>query len=447
MSVLSPLIFKSISKPTRADVFFGFATSPALLGVGALGIACAVQRGGFHPAAVMLLGLAIFLWVVSLFPNFSQRVGFNSSTAGLLSLIIVVQIAWSALTGTGLSAYLDIPPTIRLSPMIALLIAIPLSLRRPMIALALAIFAFAFAVITTMLLTPPPLCDVWMFQQGAARSFVNGFNPYHTIYYSPYEIGSAFYGPGIENSDGSLNVSFPYPPASLLMVMPGYLLGDVRYALLGWWLIGAVSLALIGLGKTDSSKSLDESTANLGLRICVLVALALLSSPHALMLVLTGWSESILIGLVGLTALCIAKRPSLAWLPLGLLFASKQYLIVLAPVTLLFLTRPLVMKSLLVAVVLTLPFLYADREAFYRSVVDFHFIQPFRIDGLTFSSFFDQTLGLRPLAILPIVFVVVVAWMLRRNLSRDASMWFIGSALTLVVFFACSKQAFGNYFL
>jgi len=121
--------------------------------------------------------------------------------------------------------------------------------------------------------------------------------------------------------------------------------------------VASFSLALIGLGKTDSSKSLDESTANLGLRICVLVALALLSSPHALMLVLTGWSESILIGLVGLTALCIAKRPSLAWLPLGLLFASKQYLIVLAPVTLLFLTRPLVMKSLLVAVVLTLPFL------------------------------------------------------------------------------------------
>lgn len=458
MSLLNPFALKSMPRPV--GVLFGASPSPMVLGVGALGMACAVARGAFHPAGVALLLVALALWMVALFPSVTQWAGFRSSSiVGLLTLVIVLQVAWSALVGTGLRDYLDVSPTIRLAPMVALLVSIPLSIRRPMIALGMSMFAFAFAVVTTILLTPQPFCDVWMFQQGAAHSLVSGFNPYHTIFFSPYEMGTSFYGPGVVNSDGSLSISFPYPPASLLLVLPGYLLGDVRFALLGWFLIGVLSLVMTHRpgeaiensrsysGREATLLKHDRGYTIMAPRNLVLIALVLLSSPHALMLVLTGWTESILIGLVGLTAWCFAKKPSLAWIPLGLLFASKQYLIVLAPVTFLFLNRSTVMKALLVAITLTLPFLYADGHAFYRSVVEFHFIQPFRADGLTLAAFIDRAFGFQPSALLSMMMVIVVFVLLRRNLCRDASMWFVGGAVTLVAFFTFSKQAFGNYYM
>ena len=76
-----------------------------------------------------------------------------------------------------------------------------------------------------------PRIDVFMFQMNGCWALRHGLNPYAFRYPSLYPPGTPFYGAGVVDAHGMLTVGFPYPPLSLLLTMPGYLLGgDVRYS-------------------------------------------------------------------------------------------------------------------------------------------------------------------------------------------------------------------------
>ncbi len=74
----------------------------------------------------------------------------------------------------------------------------------------------------------PPHIDVWDFQQDSTAALMHGQNPY-TVHYRN------IYGPGVDLGpgtvvDGWTTFSFPYPPLTLLLDIPGRLIGDVRWS-------------------------------------------------------------------------------------------------------------------------------------------------------------------------------------------------------------------------
>jgi hypothetical protein len=78
---------------------------------------------------------------------------------------------------------------------------------------------------------PAPRVDVLMFQNKSCDLLLSGSNPYAARFPDVYppETSAKLYGPGM-SIDGVLQTGFIYMPLSLLMVLPGHVLGDVRYA-------------------------------------------------------------------------------------------------------------------------------------------------------------------------------------------------------------------------
>lgn len=178
---------------------------------------------------------------------------------------------------------------------------------------------------------------------------------------------------------------FPYPPLSLLLAWPGHaLLGDLRYSE-----VAALALAAALLVWMQGS-------------LALLCAAALILAPRVIFHLEQGWTEPFPIALLALTVATALRRPSLAWLPLGLLVASKQHMAVaLAFAPMLIGTpiggdgwqaraawRPLLaflLKALAVAAVVTLPLALLDVDAFMRSAVLLQVREPFRLDSLSFT--------------------------------------------------------------
>ena len=90
--------------------------------------------------------------------------------------------------------------------------------------LALLICGHALAGAFTIWSMPIPIIDVWFFQQQSAAALLEGRDPYGVRYRDVYSRNLGFYGENV-SVDGWLQYSFPYPPLTLLLVAPGYLLG------------------------------------------------------------------------------------------------------------------------------------------------------------------------------------------------------------------------------
>ncbi|HEY1922619.1 MAG TPA: hypothetical protein VGG44_07610, partial [Tepidisphaeraceae bacterium] len=104
-------------------------------------------------------------------------------------------------------------------------------LRLPLMLIMGGAFFFAGEIAFNMHAKFPGI-DVFNFQTTGSWALAHRLNPYTFRYPSIYPAGTPFYGPGVVDAQGMLTVGFPYPPLSLLMVLPGQLLGgDVRYAL------------------------------------------------------------------------------------------------------------------------------------------------------------------------------------------------------------------------
>jgi uncharacterized membrane protein len=88
-------------------------------------------------------------------------------------------------------------------------------------------------------------------------------------------------------------------------------------------------------------------------------AALLLLTPRALLVIQAAWIDPIVILMLALTLYCAIRKPGMLWLALGLLLASKQYMVLIVPLVHL-LERParkLLLRAFGVAVVINLPFL------------------------------------------------------------------------------------------
>jgi hypothetical protein len=187
-----------------------------------------------------------------------------------------------------------------------------------------------------------------------------------------------------------------------------------------------------------------------------LVAVSLLLlSPVTFYVLSRGWTEPLV--LLTLCWACLTAARRSRWLPvaLGLFFASKQYTVLAIPIAALLLVRfswkgyiRLLAEAGLVAAAVTAPLALWNWHDFWRDVVTFQVIQPFRPDALSFSVLVGH-LGLGHIFQL-LVFIAVFAttvWILAtRRRHRQWSAFSGTFALIMLVFFCLNKQAFVNYY-
>ena len=119
-------------------------------------------------------------------------------------------------------------------------------LRIPVIVIMAATFVVAAGARLNSLKDPP--IDVYLWQQSTSAALMHGTDPYEVRIPNLYR-NVRFYGPGLTDQHGYVTFGFPYPPLSLLMVLPGFLVrGDIRYALT---LAVAVSATLMALARPE----------------------------------------------------------------------------------------------------------------------------------------------------------------------------------------------------
>lgn len=285
--------------------------------------------------------------------------------------------------------------------------------------------------------TPNPHIDVTMFQEKASAMLLTGGNPYSMRFTDPYTPAESarYYGPGV-SVGGILQFGYPYLPVSLFAVVPGFLLGDVRYALLATMLLGALGIAFTWRSRT-----------------ALLAALLLLLNPQASRMLRLGWIEPISVALLAGVCYCLYRKKQ--WLPyaLGLLLVSKQYMVIVAPLALLLLDRPwrwrqvwdLAWKATLTGCLVTLPLALWDIRAFWESVVALQFKQPYRPDSLSFLVWMKpanpDAWRWVPFAAAALALGAILTAGRRQAVSFPGAM-----ALVLLLFFCLNKQAFGNYY-
>lgn len=279
--------------------------------------------------------------------------------------------------------------------------------------------------------------DVAVFLADGARALVHGQNPYAITFpniYGPVG-GQLAYGEGVVQ-DGRITYGFPYPPVVLLLGLPGLALGDPRFS--GPVLLCAAVLLLLRM-----SRSRAESLA----------AALLLASPGLAIMATPGWVEPTIVALLALAvALLHRKNFAVAAAVVGLLFVSKQYFVVLVPA--LWLLRPYATRGrigLLVgtAAATLLPALVWNPSAFWRSVVEWQFIQPFRPDSTSLyvavvESFSWSASG--PGSTLGLVLGLTVTSALALRLKPGPGSFAFAIAVGLTVTVLLSKQAFLNYY-
>jgi hypothetical protein len=280
--------------------------------------------------------------------------------------------------------------------------------------------------------------DVYMFLTEGVGSLLHGANPYTTTFpnvYSPQE-SIAYYGAGAVVGD-HLAYGFPYLPGALLDAVPGYLLGDVRFS--GVLLLGLLSMLVL------------LTTADLRGRF---VALTLVTAPVVMAVITGSWTEPAQVALVGFAVVALKRRHLLvAAILLGLAFATKQYLVVALPA--LWLLRGVFgrrqwLALVGTALVVTLPFVVAAPHEFWRAVVEWQLIQPFRPDSVSLLALSVNHLGWPPPAVyglLPIAVGLAVALLLAWRLVAGPAAFLLAMALSLLSTVLLAKQAYINYYM
>jgi hypothetical protein len=287
---------------------------------------------------------------------------------------------------------------------------------------------------------PKIVIDVFMFQTRACWALTHGLNPYTFKYPSVYPPGTMFYSPGIVDANGMLTVGFEYPPLSLLMVLPGYLIGgDIRYSQL---LAMALSAGLIVAARPG--------------RIPALAATLLLLMPQSIYILDLSWTEPLLVLTFSLFMFCVCRWARAMPYALGLYLSTKQYAVLTLPLLPLLISNPqhlfrVLFKAGLIVALLNMPFFAMSPHAFLRSVVEFQFLQPFRVDSLSYLVLLHRVFPrwIPPMWILLLFLLLLLAVMIpliHRRVARSPAGFAAAVALVHAVFFALNKQAFGNYY-
>ncbi|CAA9561810.1 MAG: hypothetical protein AVDCRST_MAG18-1147 [uncultured Thermomicrobiales bacterium] len=418
-------------------------TAPLLaLAALALGYALQLSDGHYLPEALLWLALALALVIVAVAaPAFGRGAFPPAVLTGLLGGGILGQLALFLQKPPGIYLAVDWPgeyaPFFGGLAVAAALVGVGLWDRGPLRrvwfpALLLTHFLLGAWVLER---SPVPDIDVFVFQQGGSAALLRGENPYGLTFPDIYG-DKPYYGPGLSD-DGRVDFGFPYPPLSLFLALPGYLVaGDHRYAQL---------LAMVGAGAL-------LAVARPG-RIGALAAATLLFSPRAFFVIEQGWTEPFVILGLALTVACACRWPRALPLALGLLLASKQTMVFVPLVAFLLVGGlagwrawwGLIWRAGVVALAVSLPLALGALRGFAYSVVLLQLYQPPRADALSYAAALARAGLPAPTWLAFAAVVPALALTLRRG-ARTPAGFAAGVGLVYLAFFAVNKQAFCNYY-
>ena len=305
----------------------------------------------------------------------------------------------------------------------------------------LAIAGYVVLGVWMIHVSPRPFIDVWYFEQRAAELLLHGHNPYAADYPNIY--GHArWFGAEFLNAAGRVQ-SHTYPPASVLMTLPGWVIGDVRYSSVAS-VAGAAALVVAML------RRLGAPAGHFG----ELGAVVLLFHARSLFLIEQSWTEPfIALAACACAYALVATRHRLLRVALAGFLSIKQYGLFWLPS--LAVSRRLRLAdfawAIAISAVIALPFFIWDPRALWQGVVAYQFRLGFRGDSLTVPALILARTGK---LVWPLIgFVVaggtalVVAWRQHREhvpvaIERVA----IGGGAVYLAFFLFHKQAFFNYY-
>jgi hypothetical protein len=379
-------------------------------------------------AALAVCLAATLLPPIAVVESLSPRV-----TARLVAVAVAIQVAALVVTARAAAGAIGLVGVLALAQILDLR-----RLRAPLVAVTCAVFCVVASVVVRAAYEDPRI-DVYVFQQMGAAGLLHGIDPYAPRYPNLYGPDTPVYGHGVLDAAGRLTFGFPYPPASLLLVLPGYLLGgDVRYA----DVVAAAASALVMIMAGQSAWA-------------GLAAALFLLTPRVFYVLGHAWTEPLLAFTFSLVMLCALRWRNALPYALGLFLATKQTA-VLAILLVPLLLEPaqrwtaavsMTTKALIVAAVVTAPFVLWDAYAFWRSVVQLQFMQPLRTDAISHLVWMHARWPELPLLwwIPFIVLVATTAAVLWRSPHSPAR---FAGALTVVnlAFVAFNKQAFSNYY-
>lgn len=420
--------------PTAAALAIAAAT---------LGHAIQISSGTYNPDALWWVGVSL---VFCLFGVLTHRVAGPLTTQGvqLASVLLTLGILWNVTQLVTATPGFNIVEGTSLAPfyagcvVIAVLVLLGVSgleaARRWWFPAVLAVGALLG--VWMFKASPNPYIDVVVVHNEAMDALLKGRDPYRISFPNIYgDDWRHFYNPAVVFGD-RIAFGYPYPPPSLILAIPSYVLfGDYRYSELGF-LIGA--LALIGYGRRHLAAKL--------------AAVMLLTTPRGFFVLEQGWTEPIALFLLALTTFLMKGGPVRASWAAGLMLATKQYL----PFTGLAVLRSLLLaprqwKTALFWIVLTgalciLPFALWHPNSFMRSVVWLQTLEPFRTDSLSFLIWADRS-GIGRGSFLWAIGAAVIAAVVTLFTTRNTASGFAASAaLTMFAMFALGSKAFCNYY-
>ena len=310
--------------------------------------------------------------------------------------------------------------------------------RLPHLKWAFALFLLVHTAMTVAFLrSSPALIDVAVFLRDGAVAVLHGHNPYAMTFpniYSP-KATQQFYGPGVV-INGRVTFGFPYLPVVLLVAVPAQLLGDVRYGQLIAMLVTALVLRRLASDRVGRA-----------------AAVLSVAAPMAIPMLSGAWTEPTLVALLACLVLTLERRRyAFVAVFLGLFIVSKQYVVITIPLIWLirrWLTRRTILIGLGLAAAVTLPFFVVDPPAFWKAIVQYQLIQPFRSDSVSLLVSSVNTFGWPPpwtYGVLPLAGGGLTAVALALRAPRTPPAFAAAVGLTLLVTILLSKEAFMNYY-
>ena len=334
-------------------------------------------------------------------------------------------------------------PFIEMAVLAAALSAVVLFARRRGIILA----SFAILLVLHGLmglwylrLSSNPRIDVYFIQQLGCDALVHGHDPYAITFPNIYGPRQAYYPPD-SVVNGVVQCGYFYPPLSLVLDVPGFLLGDVRYSL---WAALEVTFALLALGVPRRR----------GVVFDLGPVVLLMFLPGIFTLMENAWIEPMLLLMLAIAAIASLRRKwILSAVAIGLMLSGKQYAVMAAPAVLLLLPQPLQRSTVLrwgavivaAALAITLPFLLWSPTAFFHSLISIY-VGILRPDSITYLPILSTLMHRRLSLGATIVFALPAAALVLWRGPRTVAGFSLGVAFIFVCTFLFSTQSFGNYY-
>ena len=361
------------------NLFYGIVASSSLIAATVLHVSGGHKPG---PASLALLGVALVLALAGALqvrPFFDDRESGRSRLFPVaMGLFCLLNCAWLTIQMM-LGRALGVPSGYMIAEgvaLVAIMADYARGLRGGSWRFPAALIVFGLLGISAIKAYPSPDIDVWQLQQNACGQILRGINPYAAEH--PNIPWNPKYD-GLPVRSGDHLRSFPYPPLSLLLTLPGYIIGgDVRWSMLAAYLLSASMLAATGrrLGLPPGHP------AELG-------ALALLFHPFALLVIAKGWTEPLLLLFVVVSGWSVVTRREIASrASLAAVIAIKQFgfLWALSIAASGRTGRMAAAFGLVAAGIVALPFLLWDPPAFWLGTVLYVTAYPLRSESLSIPA-------------------------------------------------------------